>query len=807
MPELLTMQDLSNGHLDVKSMAEAVNGGDTRDVVTRLGTTYPSLAKAIKIILSQGTINATVYKTSALMTASALPDNSYALVTDDNVGNKNGYYQKRAGVWEYLKYNPIAVSRMNIDEAINTLLSGHQQKPLVLKPISDGIVNGTTPQSFIIITGGGVARSYLRIDVSKTKGFTVSNSIGNSQWYWVFTDETGNYISKNTSAVNGYFAVPDNAKWAYRTFQALDLDAKESPSMTIVKTLKPILKDYIEADLSNALNESKKYTNAKLYGDLNAKIQLTPIYGFAADTTPTRPGFLTPAQTGDKRAYITFDVTEYASIDVKNALSVPSWLWVFATKDGAKILSNSTANGRVIVPDNAVTAYKTVYYEKGSEILNEIANGLEITVQYKLPPILPLVENLESRTASLEGGNGGDKYLSGSLTDNVYDMQYLWSKGNLISPNDFEGANQMERIRSAIDFTQVQGFGIVELGYDTVDDTNTWMLTEAILLPSNCWIYINNSTVKQAPNVFDNMFRNAGIVPSPNPYEGATALNQNENIRIFGNDKTKSRIEGNLYQPFTAPHPVDGGAPIPWLGDYFGWRGIKMIFANTKNYRVYNLTISQVTSWSISNEHGCSNFKYHDIVFDNNVKNGDGINMRMGCSDFEVFNISGKTSDDMVAINTINDFILQHPSSPYIYPMQVGGYSERGLGKDISNGKVWNIKGDGSNAGVLLLYGGGGKVWDINISDVSDTDKPFLYYAVRIGNTGVYGAQPVMGDGKDITVRNISSKLVNGSVLELLAPMQDSWINNVKRDSVSSQPTIKQGINYSVQNVKVTNIK
>lgn len=802
MPELLTMQDLTDGRLDVKALSEVVNGGDTRDVVTRLGTTYPSLAKAIKIILSQGTINATIYKTNALMTASSLPNDSYALVTDDAVGDKNGYYQKRAGAWVYLKYNPIAVSKKYSDDMLDTLLSGYTQKPVDLNPITGGIVNGTTPELQTILLGA-VSRSYLKIDVSDSVGFTVANSVGSAQWFWVFTDVNDAYISKNTTALNGYFAVPSNAKWAYRTYQMLDLSLKESASMTFTKKLKAVIKNYVSSDIADGVLKANQYTDAQLYSATTKEIPLQTIYGFAADTSADRPNHILTPNADDVRGYITFDVSEYSSLNIKNTIGQPTWFWVFVTADNVKLIVEKYDDGKVVVPDGAVTAYKTVYYKKDAQLFDEVSSGLKITADYKREPVVPRVNNLENRIDRLEGVSSADKYLEGTLPDNIYDAQYLWSDSNLISPNDFEGANQMERIRAAIDFTQYQGFGVVELGYDTIDNTNTWTLTEAILIPSNCWIYINNSTVQQAPRVFDNMFRNAGIVPSPNPYNEALELNENTNIRIFGNDKTKSKIIGNNDNPYTAPNPVTGGAAVPWTGDYYGWRGVKILFANTKNYRVYNLSVSKVTSWSILNEHGCSNFKYHDIIFNSTVKNGDGINVRTGCSDFEIFNISGTTSDDMIAINTLLNFVGQHPFGVYVFPMQVGGYADRGLGNGISDGKIWNVKG----GAVLVLCSGGGYVHDLHISDVSDMSAPYPTYAVRIGNTGQYGATSVMGNYKNITVRNISSKSIKWSVLELLAPIQDVWINNVTQSGNSGKPIIDYGTYYAAQNVKITNIK
>lgn len=115
MAEPITMQKLIDAGIDSDSLEIAVNGDENTNVDTRLGGTYPTLAKAIKTILEQGTLDATLFKTKALMGSSALLNDSYALVTDDNVVENNGYYQKQSGTWVFSGYNPIAQSKAYVD--------------------------------------------------------------------------------------------------------------------------------------------------------------------------------------------------------------------------------------------------------------------------------------------------------------------------------------------------------------------------------------------------------------------------------------------------------------------------------------------------------------------------------------------------------------------------------------------------------------------------------------------------------------------------------------------------------------------
>lgn len=116
MADILTMQDLANGHLDVKALGEAANGDENKTVVTRTGETYPSAKKAIKTIFENGGLPATPFATKTLMEASALVNDKYAMVTDG--GADNGLYVKTAGTWVKSAYDPLTVANAYTDKKI-----------------------------------------------------------------------------------------------------------------------------------------------------------------------------------------------------------------------------------------------------------------------------------------------------------------------------------------------------------------------------------------------------------------------------------------------------------------------------------------------------------------------------------------------------------------------------------------------------------------------------------------------------------------------------------------------------------------
>ena len=105
MADLISLNQLANASVDAQTLADAINGNEQLDVISRLGAKYPTLAKAIKTIMQKAPINSTPFATkAALLADTTLADGAFAFVYNDT-DDKNGLYQKTNGVWAYLKYN------------------------------------------------------------------------------------------------------------------------------------------------------------------------------------------------------------------------------------------------------------------------------------------------------------------------------------------------------------------------------------------------------------------------------------------------------------------------------------------------------------------------------------------------------------------------------------------------------------------------------------------------------------------------------------------------------------------------------
>lgn len=121
MPELLTLQDLANGHLDVKALGEAANGDENTIVTTRTGNTYPSAERAINIMFQNGGLPAEPFATLEKMQTdgTSLADGTLAQVYNETTNN--GLYVKEAGAWVKANYDPVKQSKEYTDNTLSEL--------------------------------------------------------------------------------------------------------------------------------------------------------------------------------------------------------------------------------------------------------------------------------------------------------------------------------------------------------------------------------------------------------------------------------------------------------------------------------------------------------------------------------------------------------------------------------------------------------------------------------------------------------------------------------------------------------------
>lgn len=124
MAEPISVQQLKDASLDVKSLEDVINGDDTVIVTTRLGETYPSVKGAIKGIFENGGLPAKTFpkKEDMLQEGASLEEGSLAQVYNDTKDN-NGLYVKKSDSWEKSPYDIISLASEVADKKVDSLKS------------------------------------------------------------------------------------------------------------------------------------------------------------------------------------------------------------------------------------------------------------------------------------------------------------------------------------------------------------------------------------------------------------------------------------------------------------------------------------------------------------------------------------------------------------------------------------------------------------------------------------------------------------------------------------------------------------
>lgn len=348
-----------------------------------------------------------------------------------------------------------------------------------------------------------------------------------------------------------------------------------------------------------------------------------------------------------------------------------------------------------------------------------------------------------------------------------------------VNIDDFEGTD-IEKINSSIEYVHLSGGGVVEINRDVLID-------ESIIMRSNVFLLFD-ATIKVADYTFDNIIRMAGVVPDPaKPNDKCLELNETNNIKVLGIG-SNARIEG-CDIPYKGINPKTNKEE-DFVGDYFGWRTISILLSNVKDYEVGNFYMTKTKCWAISQEWGCENGYVHDIEFNTSVKNGDGVNCRNGCKNIVIENITGSTSDDMVACTALDmSFAGATGGGNYVWVLQTMGFNYKTDDEaGIFNITIKNLDSKGYETVRLLATSP--KVQNISISNV----RSQVSMETVIIHTG-YGNGFVKGNLKDVYINNVT-RIGGGKAINCTAPLIDGWFNKISGTVY---------VDSNAENVKVTN--
>jgi Glycosyl hydrolases family 28. len=234
-----------------------------------------------------------------------------------------------------------------------------------------------------------------------------------------------------------------------------------------------------------------------------------------------------------------------------------------------------------------------------------------------------------------------------------------------ISPNKYKTGTQSERIQKAISEAKNTTRKVVIPKYDVVSKKSVWLLDQAILLPSDFELELNNCTIKLSDKCRDNFIRsaNAGlaikdIIPSKNIRiigKGNVLLEGADHPRATGDhNKTLSLNPSGFGQSYG----TDAGKPQ--MNQRGGWRNHAIILAHTDVFEVSGITLKDYHGHGLVLER-CTNGKISDLTFnvrqavtvdgvDKQILNQDGMGIRFGCKNILIADCRGKSGDDFINI-------------------------------------------------------------------------------------------------------------------------------------------------------------
>ncbi|MCK3686299.1 glycosyl hydrolase family 28 protein [Maribellus sp. YY47] len=338
-----------------------------------------------------------------------------------------------------------------------------------------------------------------------------------------------------------------------------------------------------------------------------------------------------------------------------------------------------------------------------------------------------------------------------------------------ITPNQFEGSD-IERIQAAVDLA-AKTTGKVVIPYENSNGSQVWLLDSAIVLPGNITVLLENCVLQLSDQCRDNMFRsnNVGI--------GITDSEWVRNINIIGIgdvylkgaahprstgdsgrtltlDPEEERKSGNWRVSFGTDAGKEG---VKQKGD---WRNIMILMAYVDGFKLKNVTIENAQAWAVSFERTL-NADISDIRFncpefqkingkDVFIANRDGIDLRHGCKNFRIDNISGVTGDDFIALSTLGLY-AEHPEGGTVNSTMVTSRAWRGPEDNTENIYITNIVCKSSTRAIA-----------IRANDVASINNVYLngiiseggFNAMLVGGRG-YGKNSLPGNINNIHAMNI----------------------------------------------------
>lgn len=305
MSELLTLQDLANGHLDIKALGEAANGDENTIVTTRTGNTYPSAERAINIMFQNGGLPAEPFATKAEMQTdgASLADGQLAMVYNET--DNNGLYVKTAGAWVKSGYDPLTQAKAYADGRLVNYNEVKISTKNLFNP--EDVITGSTYDNIGGVYHSGGLRRTIKYPCTAGEWIAISglSDKGTAFRRMHFWDSLGNFLSfENYPAVESTTAFTIQAP-ASAAFFGLNLNGSTIPpklqieKSPVVTAYEPYRIPFIATMPNYADVFSVKTSSKNLYdGGLNTRYRTIGTGALLTSSDDDVVSSLIPVQSG-----------------------------------------------------------------------------------------------------------------------------------------------------------------------------------------------------------------------------------------------------------------------------------------------------------------------------------------------------------------------------------------------------------------------------------------------------------------------------------------------------------------------------
>ena len=306
-------------------------------------------------------------------------------------------------------------------------------------------------------------------------------------------------------------------------------------------------------------------------------------------------------------------------------------------------------------------------------------------------------------------------------------------------------------------------------------------IEKTISLPSDFTLVLDDCYLRMADNTFCNMFNNEHFGTA----EGKTLAGTDRNICIEG--RGRAILDGGTYNGLSERNSLKDGRPHISVNNL-------LLFTNVDGFRISGLHVRNQRWWALNFIY-CRNGLLSNLDFlsdytridgqgnrveglRNNdyasayIKNSDGIDLRCGCHDIIIENITGFTEDDTVALTGL-------PGTMEL------SHAVEGLSSDIYNVIIRNINSAAYCSIVRLLNQSGIKLYNILIDGVFDSSANSKYLdrgsnGVRVGDLHMYGTRHSTAEETyNITIRNVASRAAIAAV-NLAGAITNLTLDNIR---------------------------